>query len=210
MLICIVDDDAGVRDALALLFKSVGLATRSFADAASFLAALPIEGAACVVLDVRMPGMSGLDLLDAMRARGAALPAVVMTGHADVPMAVRAMKGGAHDFLEKPFNNQAMIDAVQRAIAHRPEAAAPAAPELAARYRTLTPREREVMALVVEGKANKVIGMELGLSQRTVELHRSHVMEKMHARSLAALVRMALAMDAAAPQPARPSEAPQG
>lgn len=210
MLICIIDDDAGVRDSLAMLFRSVGMASRPFEDARSFLSSLPIEGAACVVLDVRMPGMSGLDLLEALRARRVTLPAVIMTGHADVPMAVRAMKAGAHDFLEKPFNNQAMIDAVQRAIAARPGPAAPAAPELLARYRSLTAREKEVMALVVEGKANKVIGMELGLSQRTVELHRSHVMDKMQARSLAALVRMALAMDGAVPPVDPPSEAPLG
>jgi two-component system, LuxR family, response regulator FixJ len=195
-LICIVDDDEGVRDSLAMLFQSVGLASRRFADARELLDALPVEGAACLVLDVRMPGMSGLDLLDAIERRGALLPAVVMTGHADVPMAVRAMKAGAVDFLEKPFNHQAMIDAVQRALQHRPDAAAAASGEAAARYATLTAREREIMALVVEGKANKVIGMELGLSQRTVELHRAHVMEKMEVRSLAALVKLAIAMDA--------------
>lgn len=193
-LVCIIDDDPGVRDSLALLFLSVGLETRPFVDAAAYLSAMPVAQAGCLVLDVRMPGMSGLELLETLKARGALLPAVIMTGHADVPMAVRAMKAGAQDFLEKPFNNQAMIDAVHRALAAKAEPAASAAPEILERYRLLTPREREVMALVVEGKANKVIGMELGLSQRTVELHRSHVMEKMAARSLAALVRMGLAL----------------
>ncbi len=193
-LICIIDDDAGVRDSLAMLFDSVGLASRRFADAPEFLAALPVEDAACMVLDVRMPGMSGLDLLEAIARRGTMLPAVVMTGHADVPMAVRAMKAGALDFLEKPFNDQAMIDSVQRALLHRPDAPFPVSREVLARFGTLTAREREIMSLVVEGKANKVIGIELGLSQRTVELHRAHVMEKMQARSLAALVKMAIAM----------------
>jgi two-component system, LuxR family, response regulator FixJ len=195
-LICIIDDDEAVRDSLSLLFRSVGLESRHFPDASSYLAAIPVAGAACLVLDVRMPGMSGIDLMETLRTRQAMLPAIVMTGHADVPMAVRAMKAGAQDFLEKPFNNQSMIDAVQRAMVARPGPANSPPPELRARYESLTAREREVMALVVEGKANKVIGMELGLSQRTVELHRSHVMEKMEARSLAALVRMGLALGA--------------
>lgn len=193
--LCIIDDDAGVRDSLAMLFRSVGLASRLFADAREFLDALPVEAASCLVLDVRMPGTSGLELLEELRRRGLAFPAVIMTGHADVPMAVRAMKSGAVDFLEKPFNNQMMIDAVQRALSQAP-APGPGSPaDLAARYASLTPREREVMAHVVEGHANKVIGIELGLSQRTVELHRARVMEKMEARSLPALVRMALALD---------------
>jgi two-component system response regulator DctR len=207
-LVCIIDDDSGVRDSLALLFRSVGLASRSYPDAQAYLSSVPVEGAGCLVLDVRMPGMSGLDLLDALRQRDALLPAIIMTGHADVPMAVRAMKAGALDFLEKPFNNQAMIDAVQRALTHRAaHPSTPVAPELLARYQKLTAREREVMARVVEGKANKVICMELGLSQRTVELHRSHVMEKMAARSLAALVRMAMGMDGASATPV-PATAP--
>ena len=138
--------------------------------------------------------MSGLELLDELRRRGLAIPAVIMTGHADVPMAVRAMKSGAVDFLEKPFNNQAMVDAVQRAVARPSAPGEGVPPDLAARYASLTSREREVMALVVEGRANKVIGLELGLSQRTVELHRARVMEKMRARSLAALVRLAMAL----------------
>ena len=195
-IICIIDDDLAVRDSLSLLFKSVGLESKHFADASLYLSAIPVSGAACLVLDVRMPGMSGLDLMEALRARNAMLPAIVMTGHADVPMAVRAMKAGAEDFLEKPFNNQAMIDAVQRALVVRPGHSNASAPEIRARFDTLTPREREVMALVVEGKANKVIGIELGLSQRTVELHRAHVMDKMEARSLAALIRMGLALEA--------------
>ena len=180
-----------MRDSLALLLRTVRIPTRSFADAASFLAALPLGSPACAVVDVRMPGMSGLELVETLRARRIAIPVVVMTGHADVPMAVRAMKAGAADFLEKPFNDQEMLEAVQRALAATP---AGPRPETTGRYATLTPREREVMALIVEGKANKVVGAELGLSQRTVEVHRANVMDKMGARSLAELVRLALSL----------------
>jgi two-component system, LuxR family, response regulator FixJ len=192
--VCIVDDDDAVRDSLAFLFKSVRLRSLAFNSAGALLAALPIAAPACAVVDVRMPGMSGLELLEALQAKRVALPVIIMTGHGDVPMAVRAMKAGALDFLEKPFNDQALIEAVQRALgacAPRPQG------EIARHYATLTPREREVMALIVEGRANKVVGAELGMSVRTVEVHRARIMEKMGVRSLAELVRAALSMDGA-------------
>jgi len=191
--VCIVDDDDAVRDSLAFLFKSVRLKSLAFPNAAALLAALPIASPACAVVDVRMPGMSGLELLEALQAKRAALPVIIMTGHGDVPMAVRAMKAGALDFLEKPFNDQALIDSVQRALG---QAAARPHGEIARHYATLTPREREVMALIVEGRANKVVGLDLGMSVRTVEVHRARIMEKMAVRSLAELVRAAMALPA--------------
>ena len=192
--VCIVDDDDAVRDSLAFLFKSVRLRSLSFGNAGALLAALPIAAPACAVVDVRMPGMSGLKLLEALQAKRVALPVIIMTGHGDVPMAVRAMKAGALDFLEKPFNDQALIEAVQRALG---TAAPRPASEIAQHFETLTPREREVMALIVEGRANKVVGAELGMSVRTVEVHRARIMEKMAVRSLAELVRAAMSLDGA-------------
>ena len=192
--VCIVDDDDAVRDSLAFLFKSVRLRSVSFNSAGALLAALPIAAPACAVVDVRMPGMSGLELLEALQAKRVALPVIIMTGHGDVPMAVRAMKAGALDFLEKPFNDQALIEAVQRALG---TAAPRPASEIAQHFETLTPREREVMALIVEGRANKVVGAELGMSVRTVEVHRARIMEKMAVRSLAELVRAAMSLDGA-------------
>jgi two-component system response regulator FixJ len=195
-IVFIVDDEPAIRDSLALLLRSVGLPTRTFASAAEFLAAFRPVDHACLLADVRMPGMSGLELQETLRARGVRLPAIILTGHGDIAMAVRAMKAGASDFIEKPFNDQVLIDAVHRALA---EAAQPAAGRAAdraaieARLDTLSPREREVMQFVVEGRPNKVIATRLGLSTRTVEVHRAKVMEKMQAGSLAELVRMALA-----------------
>jgi two-component system response regulator FixJ len=194
-IVFIVDDEPAIRDSLALLLRSVGLRTRAYASAAEFLAAFRPVAHACLLADVRMPGMSGLELQETLRARGVRLPAIILTGHGDIAMAVRAMKAGAADFLEKPFNDQVLIDAVHRALAEAVQAPAGRAADRAAieaRVQTLSPREREVMQLVVDGRPNKVIATRLGLSTRTVEVHRAKVMEKMQAGSLAELVRMAL------------------
>jgi len=195
-IVYVVDDEPAIRDSLALLLRSVGLATRTFESAQAFLDAFRPEPGACLLADVRMPGMSGLELQERLHARGLKVPVIVLTGHGDIAMAVRAMKAGAADFIEKPYNDQVLIDAVHRALAaSRAPQSAPAADRagIEARLATLSPREREVMQLVIEGKPNKVIATRLGLSTRTVEVHRAKVMEKMEARSLAELVRMALA-----------------
>lgn len=196
-LVYIVDDEASIRDSLAMLLRSVGLASQTFPDARAFLAAYQPHAESCLVADVRMPGMSGIELLEALRDRGALLPVVIITGHGDIAMAVRAMKAGAADFIEKPFHDQTLIDAVHRALARVADAVnAPANADTAtlhARLASLSPREREVMALVVEGRPNKTVATRLGLSTRTVEVHRAKAMEKMQAESLADLVRMAIA-----------------
>ena len=193
----IVDDEPAIRDSLAMLLRSVGLASRTFPSAPAFLDGFDAAAPGCLVADVRMPGMSGLELQEALRARAAALPVVIITGHGDIAMAVRAMKAGAADFIEKPFNEQVLLDAVHRALAQRPGEPPPSAvrAEIEARVATLTPREREVMLLVAEGRPNKVVATRLGLSTRTVEVHRAKAMEKMQARSLAELVRMAIACE---------------
>jgi FixJ family two-component response regulator len=193
----VVDDEPRIRNSLALLLRSVGLASEVFPDAGAFLAGYDPSRAGCLVVDVRMPGMSGLELQEALKQRAIDLPVVVITGHGDVAMAVRAMKAGAADFIEKPFNDQVFIDAVQRALALRRSRAPVLADraEIERRIRSLSPREREVMQLVVEGRPNKVVATRLGLSTRTVEVHRAKVMDKMQARSLAELVRMAIACD---------------
>jgi FixJ family two-component response regulator len=196
-LVYIVDDEASIRDSLAMLLRSVGLASQPFPDARMFLAAYQPRAASCLVADVRMPGMSGIELLEALRAQGARLPVVIITGHGDIAMAVRAMKAGAADFIEKPFHDQTLIDAVHRALVRADDGdPAPGSAEvetLRARLATLSAREREVMALVVEGRPNKTVATRLGLSTRTVEVHRAKAMEKMQAQSLADLVRMAIA-----------------
>jgi RNA polymerase sigma factor (sigma-70 family) len=194
-LVYIVDDEASIRDSLAMLLRSVGLQSSAFADARAFLAAYEARAHCCLIADVRMPGMSGLELQDALRARGSALPVIIITGHGDIAMAVRAMKAGAADFIEKPFHDQTLLDAVHRALER--SAASVLTEEsdstvLQSRLATLTPREREVLELVVEGRPNKVVATRLGLSTRTVEVHRAKVMEKMSARSLAELVRAAI------------------
>lgn len=191
-LVHVVDDEAAIRESLAMLLRSVGLASRSYAGAQEFLDAWQPQGAECVVCDVRMPGMSGLELQEALSARSASLPVVLITGHGDVAMAVRAMKAGASDFIEKPFNDQVLLDAVNRALARARDGQGVGRAEIEARLATLTPREREVLLLVAEGRPNKVVATRLGLSTRTVEVHRARVMEKLQARSLAELVRMAI------------------
>lgn len=195
----IVDDDEAVRDSLSFLMRSVGLKTESFDSADRFLQAKPCHRAGCLLLDIRMPAMSGLELQGQLEAHGIRLPVIFISGHADVPMAVRALKAGAFDFVEKPFNDQLLLDCVQRAIEadRQQRQLAEQLDVWRTRIATLTPREREVMALVVEGAANKVISSTLGVSLKTVEAHRAHVMEKLQADSLSQLVRMCVMLKAA-------------
>jgi len=190
----VVDDDQAVRDSLALLVQSVGLEVETFASAKDFLDAYRPDRRGCLITDIRMPGMSGLELQEQLYSDGYHIPVIVLTGFGDVPAAVRALKGGAVDFVEKPFNPQALLDLVQQAIVLDAEIREQAAHQarLAERMALLTPREQEVMALVVAGKANKVIAIDLSISERTVELHRARIMKKMRARSLAQLMRMVL------------------
>jgi FixJ family two-component response regulator len=195
-VVFVVDDDTSMRAALRNLLCSVGLEVKLFAspqEFQEFLQASPPDGPGCLVLDVRLPGMSGLAYQQELAKAGFALPVVFITGHADVPMTVRAMKAGAVEFLTKPFHEQDLLDAVHAAIerdrARRQEGVL--VDSLRARYQGLTEREREVMALVVAGRANKQIAAELGVSEMTVKVHRGQVMRKMQAASLPDLVRMA-------------------
>lgn len=189
----IVDDDEAVRDSLSWLMQSVGLNTETFSSADAFLQGFE-ERPGCLLLDIRMPGMSGLELQGVLQERGFRLPLVVISGHADVPMAVRALKAGAFDFVEKPFNDQLLLDIVQRAIEQDRERRENNAliDEWRSRLATLTPREHEVLELVVAGASNKQISSELGVSLKTVEAHRARVMDKLQAESLSQLVRMTL------------------
>lgn len=190
----VVDDDPGVLDSLALLLRSVGLEAATYASANEFLSDYDPEKPGCLVLDVRMPGMSGLQLQERLEARGSTLPIIFLTAHGDVPMAVKAVKAGAADFVQKPFRDQEFIDKIQQALEENKRLRKEAGQhdEILARMAMLTPREKEVMDLVVDGKANKVIAHQLDLSQRTVEIHRARVMEKMGAGSVAELVRMVM------------------
>ncbi|MBX3693644.1 MAG: response regulator transcription factor [Steroidobacteraceae bacterium] len=193
----VIDDDDAVRSSLRLLFKSWGLDAVLAASADEFLAGYDVEHPGCVVLDVRMPGMSGLELQQRLNTLGATIPIIFITGHGDVPMAVEAMQAGAFDFLQKPFRDDDLLERVRRALEHdaAQRARLEARQGTRGRLATLTPRERDVLDLVVVGKANKVIAADLGLSQRTVEIHRARVMEKMDAASLAQLVRMVLDLE---------------
>ncbi len=193
----IVDDDQEVRQALALLMESVGLQVETFESGNDFLQQFDPDRPGCMILDVRMPGMSGLELQARLAAEIIHPPVIIITGHGDVPMAVRAVQAGAVDFIEKPFNDQALLDSVHKALEldARKRGRASKLAEIRARLQTLTPREQEVMKLVVAGKRNKVIALELSVSQSTVEAHRARVMEKMEARSLSDLMRMVLAVE---------------
>jgi len=190
----VVDDDRAVRDSLRWLIQSVGLSVETFSTAAEFLAAYDPAKIGCLVLDVRMRGMSGLDLQEELERRGISLPVIIITGHADVPMAVRAMKAGAIDFLQKPFGDQALLDRIQKALERDREQRSASAEheEILSRLAVLTPREREIVDLLVDGKANKEIASDLGLSTRTVEGHRANIMDKLGATSFAEVVRVAL------------------
>jgi FixJ family two-component response regulator len=192
--VIVVDDDEAVRASLRLLLKSVGLECKSYGSAAEFLAAYDARQPGCLVLDVRMPGMSGLELQQELNLRGAVIPVIFITGHGDVPMAVEAMQHGAFDFLQKPFRDQELLDRIQKALQRDRESRAELQQQdkIRARRETLTPREREVLQLMTRGRPNKLMAVDLGLSQRTIEIHRARVMEKMQASSLAQLVRMTL------------------
>jgi two-component system, LuxR family, response regulator FixJ len=190
----VVDDDEAVRTSLRLLLKSVGLPVETFASGQEFLDQFDPDRAGCLVLDIRMPGISGLELQQHLNDRHSIMPVVFITGHGDVPMAVEAMQAGAVDFIQKPFRDQDLIDRINRALekdkAMRGELRE--RDEIRRRMSQLTPREHEVLELVTQGKANKVIAGDLNVSQRTVEIHRARVMEKMGAGSLAHLVRMVI------------------
>jgi FixJ family two-component response regulator len=192
-LVFVVDDDAPMRASLQNLLRSVGLRVEAFASAQEFLRSTRPDVPSCLVLDVRLPGLSGLELQQRLAEGDMAMPIIFITGHGDIPMTVQAMKAGAVEFLTKPFRDQALLDAIQQALARDRQAREQQtkSEELRRRYRSLTPREREVMALVVAGLLNKQIAGELGTSEASVKVHRQHVMEKMGAGSLAALVRMA-------------------
>jgi two-component system, LuxR family, response regulator FixJ len=190
----VVDDDEGARNSLRFLLKSVGLPAVAFNSAQEFLVAYRPQQPGCLVLDVRMPGMSGLELQQELNRRGAVIPVVFVTGHGDVRMAVEAIQQGAFDFVQKPYREQELLDLIQRSLA-KDKANRLALQErdrIQARLASLTSREREVMQLMTLGKPNKVMAAELGLSQRTIEIHRAHVMEKSGATSIAQLVRMVL------------------
>ncbi len=192
-VVYVVDDDEAVRDSLSVLLRSVGYQAQTFESAVEFLESFDADQHGCLVADIRMPGMSGLDLQAALNKDGSELPIIFITGHGDVPMAVDAMKSGALDFIQKPFRDQDLLDRINQALQADSERRQSCEERsvVRARLAALTPREREVMDRVVKGQANKVIALDLGVSQRTVEIHRARVMQKMHARSLAELVTLA-------------------
>lgn len=196
-IVFVVDDDQEVRDAIQLLMESVGLKVETFASAQDYIDQFNPDFHGCLVLDIRMAGMSGLELQARLAAELTHPPIVIITGHGDVPMAVRAIQAGAVDFLEKPFNDQALLDCVHRAIqqdaSQRGEAVKLA--DIRTHLERLTPREREVLDLVITGQRNKVIAIDLGVSQSTIEAHRAKVMEKMEASTLSDLMRMMLILE---------------
>lgn len=203
-IVFVVDDDESVRGSLRYLLRSVDLECQAFASATEFLAVYNPAQPGCLVLDVRMPGMSGLELQQLLNLRGAIIPVIFITGHGDIPMAVDAMQQGASDFLQKPFRDQDLIDRIQRALEKdvRTRAALEQHESIREWLATLTRRERQILTLMTQGKANKNMAHELGLSQRTVEIHRARVMEKSGAASLAQLVRMVMDVEPQPPQPA--------
>ncbi|MBL6852946.1 MAG: response regulator transcription factor [Alphaproteobacteria bacterium] len=193
LLISVVDDDAGVCDSIRLLLESADYAVKTYASARQFLE--DKRTIACLIADIRMPEMDGLELQQEIVRRGSGLPVIMITGHGDVPLAVRAMKAGAVDFIEKPFDDEQLLTSVKRAIeiGHRTRGAAAEAAAAERLLALLTPRERTVLEQLVVGRSNKVAAYELGISPRTVEIHRAHIMDKMNARSLSDLVRISLA-----------------
>lgn len=201
----IVEDDDAVRDSLQLLLESVGMPVATFPRADAFLEAYHPDMAGCMVLDIRMPGINGMELQRKLNTQHSTLPIIFVTGHGDVPMAVEAMQQGAVDFIQKPYREQELLDKIQQAMEmdaeHRQQLQEQH--KIQERIDALTPREAEVMELMVEGKANKAIAFDLDISQRTVEIHRARVMDKMDAKSLAQLVRKVMAVRSGS------SEAPQ-
>ncbi|MFC3675411.1 response regulator FixJ [Ferrovibrio xuzhouensis] len=193
-MVFIVDDDESVRESLTALLETQGLNALAFASAEAFLLGYQPIAPACAVVDIRMPGMDGLALLEHLRSRGIALPVLVMTGHGDVPLAVRAMKAGAADFIEKPYSNATLLDSIGRALAaaQAGQAVQIDPDDTRTRIAGLTPRERDILQQLVVGHPNKIIAYHLNISPRTVEIHRANVMKKMNADSLSHLVRMAL------------------
>jgi len=190
----VVDDEPAVQQSLQWLLESVGLPVQTFSSASDFLGYWRVDMPGCLLLDLRMPGISGVELMEQLRQEGSIMPIIVVTAHGDVPVAVHAMKAGAMEFIEKPYSDQLLVDRVQAAIeldAHRRRELASRI-AMASRVASLTPRERQVMEMVVVGQPNRQIAAELNLSEKTVEVHRAHVMEKMRADSLAQLVRMVL------------------
>ena len=192
-IVFVVDDDPSMRAALTNLFRSVDLGVEVFGSARELLQSKLPNVASCLVLDIRLPGVSGLDFQDELAEAGIHIPIIFMTGHGDIPMSVKAMKGGAIDFLTKPFRDQDMLDAVARALDRdrQRRKAQMAVSDLQAHFETLTPREKEVLAFVASGLMNKQTAAEVGIAEITVKIHRGHIMKKMGARSLADLVRMA-------------------
>ncbi|MGE8131464.1 response regulator FixJ [Methylobacterium sp. NPDC080182] len=195
-IVHVIDDDEAVRESLAFLLLSAGHAARTYASADQFLGKLDEAGCGCIVTDIRMPGLSGLELIARLKERGTSLPIIAITGHADVPMAVQAMKAGIADFIEKPFNEDTILHAVDFALRRGSEVSdnQKALKAIRERATALTARERQVLDRLVDGQSNKAIAREFGISPRTVEAHRANVMTKMDADSLSQLVRMAMAL----------------
>jgi FixJ family two-component response regulator len=204
-IVYVIDDDALVREALSSLFRSVGLQVQVFSSAPELLQCKLVDTVSCLVLDIRLPGVSGLEFQAELVKAGIHIPIIFMTGHGDIPMSVKAMKAGAVDFLEKPFRHQEMLDAVARAIDRdrKRREDENALSELQARFESLTPREREVIGFVTAGMMNKQAAGEMGITEITVKIHRGHIMRKMQARSLADLVRMAEALGVRRERPVR-------
>jgi FixJ family two-component response regulator len=204
-VVFIVDDDALLREALGSLFESVGLRAQGFGSASEFLQSELPDVASCLVLDIRLPGVSGLEFQDELVKRDIRIPVIFMTGHADIPMSVKAMRAGAVDFLTKPFRDQDMLDAVTRALERdrRRRESEQSISGLRLLFQSLTPREREVITLVTAGLMNKQIAAELDVSEITVKIHRAHVMRKMGAKTLADLVRMAQVLGIGRDKPQR-------
>jgi two-component system, LuxR family, response regulator FixJ len=193
-IVHVIDDDEALRESLIFLLRTAEIEARSYASAAAFLDALPLKGVTCVITDVRMPGLSGIDLLRRVKELGIEVPVIVITGHGDVPLAVEAMRYGAVDFLEKPFDDEILLQSVRAALRQQAGAAKRQSEraEIEGRLAALSPRERDVLGGLVAGRANKQIAFELGISPRTVEIYRANLMDKMQAGSLSELVRMAL------------------
>ena len=196
-IVYIVDDDEAIRTALRLLMKSANLRVVTCASAEEFLKTYKPELPGCLVLDIRMPGISGLELQKLLLDRHIRVPVIIMSGHGDITMVVQAMKGGAADFIEKPFKNEVLLEQVKQCVARDVETRKEERQhvEAATRIASLTPREREVMQLLIQGKRNKIIASDLGISNRTVEAHRAKIMEKMHAHSLSEIVRTSFAAE---------------